>query len=170
MTTSPDIRVFEVGPRDGLQNESIILPVDQKVALIEKLVATGLRDVEIGSFVHPKWVPQMAATDQVAQQINREEGVRYWALVPNLKGLERAIESGQTHVAVFMSSSETHNQKNINRSIAESLEGLEAVIAHATSKGCDRIWLPLRRSSRLRSGDRDRGEAARVWCVSSLAR
>lgn len=135
MPEKQSVRVFEVGPRDGLQNESIILPVETKVALIERLVSSGLRDVEIGSFVHPKWVPQMAATDQVAEAIERVEGVRYWALVPNMKGLERAIDAGVDHVAVFMSSSETHNQRNVNRTIAESLDGLRGVIAAATAEG-----------------------------------
>lgn len=134
-TADNQIRVFEVGPRDGLQNESIILPVATKVALIERLAAAGLRDIEIGSFVHPKWVPQMAATDEVARTIDRRDGVRYWALVPNEKGLDRAIDAGVKHVAVFMSSSETHNQRNVNRSIAESLEGLAGVIEAATSAG-----------------------------------
>jgi hydroxymethylglutaryl-CoA lyase len=98
-------------------------------------VNAGLRDVEIGSFVHPKWVPQMAATDEVARTIERKAGVRYWALVPNEKGLERAIEADVTHVAVFMSSSETHNLRNVNRSIAESLENLASVIGAATDAG-----------------------------------
>ena len=113
-------QIFEVGPRDGLQNESIILPVSQKVALIEKLVAAGTTNVEIGSFVHPKWVPQMADTEAVARAIKRVDGVKYWGLVPNVRGLERAIEAGMKHVAVFMSSSETHNQKNVNCTIEES--------------------------------------------------
>lgn len=130
-----DARIFEVGPRDGLQNESIILPVDQKVELIHRLADAGLRDIEIGSMVHPKWVPQMAATDEVAQKIDKKEGVRYWALVPNMRGLDRAIEVGLDHVAVFMSSSETHNQRNVNRTIAESLEGLQGVIGHAVDNG-----------------------------------
>ncbi len=131
--STSDVRVFEVGPRDGLQNESIILPVATKVALIQRLTAAGLRDIEIGSFVHPKWVPQMAATDDVALAIERRDGVRYWALVPNEKGLTRAIDAGIRHVAVFMSSSETHNQRNVNRSIAESLESLTDVIGAATA-------------------------------------
>ena len=137
MSTDSTARVFEVGPRDGLQNESIILPVASKLALIERLTASGLRDIEIGSFVHPRWVPQMAATDEVAAAVAGREDVRYWALVPNLKGLERAIDCGIRHVAVFMSSSETHNQRNVNRSIAESLEGLRQVIAEATADGLE---------------------------------
>lgn len=131
-----NVKIFEVGPRDGLQNESIVLSVEQRVELIHRLVASGLTEVEIGSFVHPKWVPQMANTDEVARTIERKDGVRYWALVPNLKGLERALEAGISHVAVFMSSSETHNQRNVNRSIGESLQGLQEVIGVATSNGC----------------------------------
>ena len=127
--------MFEVGPRDGLQNESIILPVATKVALIERLADAGLRDIEIGSFVHPKWVPQMAATDDVARAITPRDDVRYWALVPNDTGLQRALDAGVKHVAVFMSSSETHNQRNVNRSIAESLENLSNVIGAATDAG-----------------------------------
>lgn len=132
-----DIQIFEVGPRDGLQNESILLPVEQKVELIHQLVNSGLKNVEIGSFVHPKWVPQMADTDKVAATIDKKPGVNYWALVPNMKGLERALQNGVTHVAVFMSSSETHNQRNVNRSIAESLEGLEEVLSSARGEGTE---------------------------------
>lgn len=130
-----DARIFEVGPRDGLQNESIILPVEQKVELIHRLADAGLRDIEIGSMVHPKWVPQMAATDEVARAVEKKDGVRYWALVPNMRGLERAIEVGLEHVAVFMSSSETHNQRNVNRTISESLDALEEVIGQAVGDG-----------------------------------
>ncbi len=128
-------QIFEVGPRDGLQNESIILPVSQKVEFIERLVAAGTTNVEIGSFVHPKWVPQMADTEAVARAINRVEGVKYWGLVPNVKGLERAIESGMQHVAVFMSSSETHNQKNVNCTIEESFEKIHETMAIALNAG-----------------------------------
>lgn len=134
-TPTTPVRIFEVGPRDGLQNESIILPVETKLALINQLVAAGLKDIEIGSFVHPKWVPQMAATDEVAQQLQPHDDVCYWALVPNLHGLRRALETGIRHVAVFMSSSETHNQRNVNRSIAESLQGLGEVIGEANAAG-----------------------------------
>ncbi|MEZ4458316.1 MAG: hydroxymethylglutaryl-CoA lyase [bacterium] len=123
--------IFEVGPRDGLQNESVILPVEQKVALIERLVAAGVTNIEIGSFVHPRWVPQMANTDEVARTIHKKDGVRYWALVPNSKGLERAVDAGLRHVAVFMSSSETHNQKNVNRSIDESLQNIKGTLRDA---------------------------------------
>lgn len=128
-------QVFEVSPRDGLQNESIILPVAQKVELIERLVAAGAINVEIGSFVHPKWIPQMADTPAVARAINRVDGVKYWGLVPNIKGLERAIESGMRHVAVFMSSSETHNQKNVNCTIEQSFENIRETMKIALSEG-----------------------------------
>lgn len=129
------IRVVEVGPRDGLQNEKVRVPARAKISAIERLVDAGMRDVEIGSFVHPKWVPQMADTSQVARQLKRQPGVRYWALVPNERGLELAHQANLDHVAVFLSSSETHNRKNINRSIDESLEIVGQVLAQAHSAG-----------------------------------
>jgi hydroxymethylglutaryl-CoA lyase len=129
------IRVVEVGPRDGLQNEKVRVPVRARVDAIERLVAAGLKDVEIGSFVHPKWVPQMAGTAEVAKTLRRREGVRYWALVPNQHGLELALEAGITHMAVFLSSSETHNRKNINRSIDESLQIVGEVLQSAHAAG-----------------------------------
>ncbi|MEO1268597.1 MAG: hydroxymethylglutaryl-CoA lyase [Myxococcota bacterium] len=132
---SGDVRIFEVGPRDGLQNESVRVPTDAKIDMIERLVDAGVRDVEIGSFVHPKWVPQMADTARVAAGIRRVEGVRYWALVPNMKGLELALKAELSHVAVFLSSSESHNLKNLNRTIAQSLEIVGEVIAEAVSQG-----------------------------------
>lgn len=130
-----EIRFFEVGPRDGLQNEKTIVPVDRRVELIEGLVEAGARDVEIGSFVHPKWVPQMAGTDEVAREMVRREGVRYWALVPNRKGLERAIDCEIDHVAVFMSATESHNRSNLNRSLQDSLDSLSETCALAQLEG-----------------------------------
>lgn len=134
-------RIFEVGPRDGLQNEAAILSVDQKVDLIERLVQAGMRDVEIGSFVHPRWVPQMADTDAVAARLGHArlrgaDGVRYWALIPNQRGLERALQAGVTHIATAISSSESHNQSNLNRTIAQSLADLEESFRLAKSEGC----------------------------------
>jgi hydroxymethylglutaryl-CoA lyase len=128
-------RVFEVGPRDGLQNESAILDVGTRVELIERLVEAGARDVEMGSFVHPKWLPQMANTDEVARQMRRAPGVRYWALVPNMRGLARAVEVGIEHIALFVSASETHNRKNLNRGVAESMEEIREVMAAAREQG-----------------------------------
>ena len=125
------VRVFEVGPRDGLQNESAILPVEQRVELIHRLVAAGARDIEIGSFVHPQWLPQMADTELVARHIDRHDDVNYWALVPNIRGLERALACDLSHIAVFISASDTHNRKNLNRSVAQSLDQLREVFAAA---------------------------------------
>ncbi len=129
------IRLFEVGPRDGLQNEDAILSVESRVELIHKLVDAGSRDIEIGSFVHPKWLPQMAASDEVARAIDRKPGVNYWGLVPNMRGLERAMRAEVSHIAVFVSASETHNHKNLNRSIEESVAGVAEILAEARPAG-----------------------------------
>lgn len=129
------VHIYEVGPRDGLQNEARLLGVEQKIELIERLVDAGARDIELGSFVHPRWVPQMADTDAVARGVAKKQGVRYWALVPNLKGLDRALDAGIEHVAVFVSSSESHNRKNLNRSIEESLVQVAETSARALAAG-----------------------------------
>ena len=135
MTLPRSVRIVEVGPRDGLQNESQIVPLAAKVGLIEALVAAGLNNVESGSFVSPKWVPQMADTAQVLAAITRNPGVRYPVLVPNLKGLEAALAAGADEIAVFGAASESFSQKNINCSIAESLERFRPVVAAALAKG-----------------------------------
>ena len=129
------IRFFEVGPRDGLQNEEAIVDTSSRVEMIQRLVKAGVKDVEIGSFVHPKWVPQMAGTDEVAKRLTRVPGVRYWGLVPNLRGLQRAVDCQVEHVALFMSATEAHNQSNLNRSLSESLEALEETAKAAQSEG-----------------------------------
>ncbi len=129
------IRFFEVGPRDGLQNESRVVDPSDRVALIERLVDAGVEDIEIGSFVHPKWVPQMAGTDQVASALEPRPGVRYWGLVPNQRGLQRALDSGLTHVALVMSATESHNQSNLNRSLQDSLRAVEEVSRNALAEG-----------------------------------
>ncbi len=123
-----NVRIVEVGPRDGLQNERVRLSVEQNVMLIELLAKAGMKDIEAGSFVHPKWIPQMANTAQVFKRIKKRKNVRYWALVPNMRGLENAIKVGVTHVAVFVSSSESHNKSNINRTIDETLAQLKEVL------------------------------------------
>src|SRR5215813_14472028 len=115
------IRIVEVGPRDGLQNESAIIPTAKKAEFIGLLVAAGLKDIEVASFVHPKWVPQLADAQELISQLESHDGVRYSALVPNMKGLERAIASGIRRVAVFTAASETFNRKNINMGVQESL-------------------------------------------------
>jgi hydroxymethylglutaryl-CoA lyase len=122
------VSLYEVGPRDGLQNESANLTLDAKLRLIAALVESGLSRIELGSFVRPDWIPQLADTDDLARLALRKPGVRYAALVPNRTGLERAIAAGMGEVAVFMSTSETHNLKNTNKSIAQSLALFEELV------------------------------------------
>jgi hydroxymethylglutaryl-CoA lyase len=125
------IRIFEVGPRDGLQNECREPSVEQRLELIGRLVGAGLEDVEIGSFVRASRIPQMARTDEVARRLPAADGVRYWGLVPNRKGLERAVDAGVSHVAMVVSASETHNQRNLNRARRETLAEIEGIAARA---------------------------------------
>ena len=129
------ISLYEVGPRDGLQNESARLPVEDKLRLIAALAEAGLKRIEVGSFVRPDWIPQLAETDEVARRAPRRPGVRYAALVPNRQGLDRAVAAGIGEVAVFMSASETHNRKNTNKSIAQSLEHFGEIVPAAKKQG-----------------------------------
>jgi hydroxymethylglutaryl-CoA lyase len=129
------ITIYEVGPRDGLQNEPANLTVEAKLRLLGALADAGLSRIELGSFVRPDWIPQLADTDEVARRALRKPGVRYAALVPNLTGLNRAIAAGVREVAVFMSSSETHNQKNTNKSVAQSLEQFAEIVPLAKKQG-----------------------------------
>lgn len=130
------VTVYEVGARDGLQNEARVVRTDDKLRLIAALVEAGLTRIEATSFVSPKWIPQLADAEQVAAQLPVRPGVEYSALVPNEKGLERALpHAALTTMAVFMSSSESHNRKNLNRSIDESLAGLSAVVPKARAAG-----------------------------------
>ena len=129
------VTLYEVGPRDGLQNEAVRLAVDAKVRLIAALAAAGLQRIEIGSFVRPDWIPQLADTDLVAQRVPRPPGVRYSALVPNRTGLDRAISSDLKEVAVFMSATETHNRKNTNKTIAQSLVHFGEIVPAARQAG-----------------------------------
>jgi hydroxymethylglutaryl-CoA lyase len=122
------IKIVEVGPRDGLQNEKSLIDVATKVGLVRTLVAAGVRHIEAASFVSPKWLPQMADSTEVMQRIPRASGVHYSALAPNLKGLEAAMAAGCEEVAVFGSASELFSQHNINCSIRESLERFRSVI------------------------------------------
>ena len=110
------VTIYEVGPRDGLQNEARMVPTADKIAFIDALTATGLPYVEITSFVSPKWIPQLADASEVARAVARRDGVTLSALVPNRKGLESAIGAGMREIAVFLSASETHNRKNVNKS------------------------------------------------------
>ena len=122
MNLPTSVRLVEVGPRDGLQNEKQPISVADKVRLVDDLTAAGLSYVEVGSFVSPKWVPQMAGSAEVFAGIERKPGVTYAALTPNLKGFEAALEAKVEEVAVFAAASEAFSQKNINCSIAESLQ------------------------------------------------
>ncbi len=129
----PDsVTLVEVGPRDGLQNEAGQIAVEDKLALIDGLGEAGLKVIETGSFVNPKWVPQMADSEAVFERLQRREGVRYSALTPNMQGFERALAAGADEVAVFGAASEAFSQKNINCSIADSLKRFEDVMAAAS--------------------------------------
>jgi hydroxymethylglutaryl-CoA lyase len=125
------VRIVEVGPRDGLQNESQTVPTETKIELIRRLAASGLKTIEATAFVSPKWVPQMADHAKVLRGLPHEEAVGYPVLVPNLRGFEEAVAAGATDVAVFAAASETFSQRNINCSIAESLDRFAPVFAAA---------------------------------------
>lgn len=127
------VTIIEVGPRDGLQNEPTLLTAAQKIQLIRDLAQAGLRNIEAGSFVSPKWVPQMANSGEVLQSLDKTGSHHFPVLVPNLRGLEEALEAGCQDIAVFAAASETFSQKNINCTIAESLERYESVIKGALS-------------------------------------
>ena len=129
------VKVVEVGPRDGLQNEKEILSAEVKVALIDRLSAAGFSNIEAASFVSPKWVPQMATSTEVMARINRRAGVVYSALTPNLQGFDAAMAAGADEVVIFGSASEAFSQKNINCSIAESIARFEPVAAAAKKSG-----------------------------------
>ena len=128
------VRIVEVGPRDGLQNEAETVPTDAKIALIDGLSETGLTAIEAGSFVSPKWVPQMADSEAVMAGIRRRPGVTYSILTPNMKGFERAMAAGAMEVAIFGAASESFSRRNINCSIEESLDRFQPVCATATSR------------------------------------
>lgn len=128
-------QVYEVGPRDGLQNEARTVPTKDKVRLIEALISAGSKRIELTSFVSPKWIPQLSDAEEVVQKIGKRPGVTFSALVPNLKGLQRARDAGLQEAAVFLSSSESHSKKNINKTIAEALAASEEVTKAATAAG-----------------------------------
>ena len=136
---SPSVEIFEVGPRDGLQNEAREIPVAEKVALVDRLSAAGFRRIECASFVSPKWVPQMAGSGEVLAGITRGDEIRYAALTPNMRGYQDALTAKADEIAVFGSASEGFSQKNINASIAESLERFRPILEEARH-----IDLPVR--------------------------
>ncbi len=132
----PDrVSVYEVSPRDGLQNERATVPLVSKLRLIDALVAAGLSRIEITSFVSPKWIPQLADADEVAQYAKPPAGVSFSALCPNAKGLARARATGIREIAVFVSASETHNRKNVNKTIADTVAAFERTIGPARAEG-----------------------------------
>ena len=135
MKTAERVRMIEVGPRDGLQNEPAPVSIEAKVAFIEALVEAGITNVESGSFVSPRWVPQMADTAEVLKRLRRVDGVSYPVLVPNMKGMEAAIASGVSEVAIFAAASESFSRRNINCSIAESLDRFRPVCEAAAGHG-----------------------------------
>ena len=135
MSLPSHVRLVEVGPRDGLQNEAQPISVADKVQLVDALSAAGLSYIEVGSFVSPKWVPQMAGSAEVFAQIQRKPGVTYGALAPNLRGFEDALAAGVKEVAVFAAASEAFSQRNINCSISESLERFAPIMAAAKQQG-----------------------------------
>jgi len=129
------VRIVEVGPRDGLQNEKQSIATDIKVGLVDRLTEAGLPAIEAAAFVSPKWVPQMADGAEVMARIKRKPGVAYPVLVPNMKGFESAVAAGVEEIAVFGAASESFSQKNINSTIAQSLARFEPVVAAAHEKG-----------------------------------
>lgn len=135
ITYPKSVRIVEVGPRDGLQNEKNPVSVETKTAFINMLSDSGLKNIEAGAFVSPKWVPQMADTDKVFAAIDKKAGVSYPVLVPNEKGMESAVAAGVTEIAVFAAASESFSQKNIHTSIAGSLERFKPVIDEAKKRG-----------------------------------
>src|SRR5690349_826215 len=128
------VEICEVGPRDGLQNEDPVA-IEQRVRLIDALSATGLRRIEAASFVSPKAIPPMAGSDEVMARITRVPGVMYRGLVPNVRGAERALVAGIDEIEVVVSASETHNHKNVNRSVDESIAGAAELIALSHGEG-----------------------------------
>lgn len=147
LSSLPDrVSVYEVSPRDGLQNESAPIPLEAKVRLVDALVACGLERIELTSFVSPRWVPQLADAEQLVGTVHRPGGVTFSALCPNAKGFERAKSAKLEEIAVFLSASETHNKKNTNKSIEQSLEVFSEVVPPA-----------------LQAGMRVRGYVSTVW-------
>jgi hydroxymethylglutaryl-CoA lyase len=135
MSMPSQVRIVEVGPRDGLQNEADPIDVQTRVELIQLLAAAGIGVIEAGSFVNPKWIPQMANSEEVFARLQRQPGVRYVALTPNMQGFERAQAAAADEVAVFAAASEAFSQKNINCSIEESLRRFEPVMSAAQGSG-----------------------------------
>lgn len=130
-----EVEIYEVGPRDGLQNEKQIITTETKVQMIERLVDAGIKRIEITSFVNPRWIPALADHAEVAAKIKRKPGVRYTALVPNMRGLDGASRAGMDEIAIFMAATQSHNRKNINKSTEQALETYAEVVKEARDRG-----------------------------------
>ena len=163
MKLPPRVKLVEVGPRDGLQNEKQVVPAAIKSELVQRLQEAGLKEIEVTSFVSPKWVPQMADAAEVMAGITRLPGVRYSVLTPNLKGFEAALKSKPDEIVVFAAASEAFSQRNINCSISESIERFAPVVAAARAAG-----IYVRGAMSCALGCPYEGEIAPV-CVSQLA-
>lgn len=135
MNLPNSVTIVEVGPRDGLQNEANFVPTEHKIELINCLSQTGLGRIEITSFVHPKAIPQLQDSEEIVKKIERKPGIIYSTLVPNERGLERALAAGVEEIALFVSASETHNQKNVKMSISDSLKGFRNIAEKALTHG-----------------------------------
>ncbi len=131
------VTIWEVGPRDGLQNEKSIVPVEVKLEFLDKLADAGLTTLEATSFVSPKWVPQLADAEQLLAGLDKREGVRYPVLVPNERGLDRALEAGVSHIAIFASATETFAKKNLNSTVDDQFAMFEPVVTRARAEGLD---------------------------------
>jgi hydroxymethylglutaryl-CoA lyase len=141
----PDrVTIWEVGPRDGLQNESTVVPTEVKLEFVARLAAAGLTVIEATSFVHPRWVPQLADAEALMDALDRVPGVRYPVLVPNERGLDRALDRGVTDIAVFGSATESFARRNLNRTVEESVRMFEPVVTRARESGVDvRAYLSM---------------------------
>jgi hydroxymethylglutaryl-CoA lyase len=135
MNLPKSVTIVEVGPRDGLQNEAEFVPTDQKIELIDRLTETGLKRIEITSFVHPKAIPQLQDSEEVVKRVQNRPGILYSTLVPNERGLERALAAGVKEIGLFVSASEAHNQKNVRMSVADSLKGFRNIAEKALANG-----------------------------------
>jgi hydroxymethylglutaryl-CoA lyase len=131
------VTIWEVGPRDGLQNEDAVVPVEVKLEFLDRLADAGLTTVEATSFVHPKWVPQLADAEELLAGLKQREGVRYPVLVPNERGLDRALAAGVRHIAIFASATETFANRNLNRTLDTQMDMFEPVVSRAVAEGLD---------------------------------
>lgn len=131
------VTIWEVGPRDGLQNEKTVVPVEVKLEFLDRLAGAGLTTLEATSFVHPKWVPQLADAERLLSGLDRRDGVRYPVLVPNERGLDRALEAGVSHIAIFASATETFARKNLNSGLDDQFAMFEPVVTRARAEGME---------------------------------